>query len=104
MALGFNRVRLRANYCRPQILAMANSEIDFDALWCLSVPERLQLVADLWDSIATEAPDAAFPMTPELAAELDRRWAEYEAHPETARPWEEVEAEIRQRLSKRKRA
>ena len=81
---------------------MASSDIDFEALRRLTVPERLQLVADLWDSIATDAPDEAFPMTPELAAELDRRWAEYEAHPEAARPWEEVEAEIRERLQKRK--
>ena len=83
---------------------MASSDIDFEALRRLSVPERLQLVADLWDSIATDAPDEAFPMTPELAAELDRRWAGYEAHPEAARPWDEVEAEIRERLQKRKPA
>lgn len=60
----------------------------------LSVAERLQLVADLWDSIAGEAPDDAFPITPELAAELDRRLAEHEADPSTAIPWDEVRARI----------
>jgi putative addiction module component (TIGR02574 family) len=83
---------------------MASSDIDFEALRRLSVPERLQLVADLWDSIASDAPDEAFPMTPELAAELDRRWAAHQANPEAARPWEEVEADIRKRLAKRKPA
>ena len=78
---------------------MAHSDVDFEALRQLSVPERLQLVADLWDSIASDAPDEAFPMTPGLAAELDRRLAEYEAHPEAGRPWEEVEAELRDRLT-----
>jgi putative addiction module component (TIGR02574 family) len=73
---------------------MASPTCDLNALRRLSIAERLQLVEDLWDSIAQEAPDEAFPMTPELAAELDRRLAEHEAHPEAARPWEEVRRRI----------
>ena len=69
------------------------------ALRALSASERIQLAEDLWDSVATEAPDAAFPVSAELAAELERRAAEHEAHPETARPWDEVRAEIAQRLA-----
>ena len=76
---------------------MSDPRIDFEALRRLSVPERLQLVADLWDSIAQDAPDEAFPMTPELAAELDRRWAEHERNPNAAISWEQVEAELRAR-------
>lgn len=79
---------------------MSAPRIDFEALRRLSVPERLQLVADLWDSIAQDAPDEAFPMTPELAAELDRRWAEHEQDPGSAIPWEQVEAELRSRRAK----
>ena len=79
---------------------MSAPRIDFEALRRLSVPERLKLVADLWDSIAQDAPDEAFPMTPELAAELDRRWAEHERDPESAIPWEQVEAELRARRPK----
>jgi putative addiction module component (TIGR02574 family) len=60
----------------------------------LSIAERLQLVEDLWDSIVAEAPDEAFPMTPELAAEIDRRLAEHEADPSTAIPWDEVRARV----------
>ena len=79
---------------------MSASHIDFEALRRLSVPERLQLVADLWDSIAHDAPDEAFPITPELAAELDRRWAEHQRNPDAAIPWEQVERELFDRHSR----
>lgn len=69
----------------------------------LSIPERIALVGDIWDSIVEEAPDAAFPLTPELAAELDRRVAEHEADPGSARPWDEVRAEIERDLRDRGR-
>jgi putative addiction module component (TIGR02574 family) len=71
---------------------MASPAFDFEALRRLSVAERLQLVEDLWDSIAKDAPDEALPVTPELAAELDRRVAEHEHEPTAALPWEEVRA------------
>ena len=76
---------------------MAHPAYDFEQLRQLSVSERLQLVEDLWDTIAADAPDDAFPVTPELAAELERRLAEHQADPAAARPWDEVYA----RLSKR---
>lgn len=40
----------------------------------LSVAERIQLVEDLWDSIAADS--AAAPLTPAQNTELDRRLAE----------------------------
>lgn len=73
---------------------MATPAFDLTVLRRLSVAERLQLVEDLWDSVAEDAPDEAIPMTPELAAELDRRLAEHEADPGSALPWEEVRARI----------
>ncbi len=73
---------------------MAKRAVDLDELRRLPVADRLQLVEDLWDSIAAEAPDEALPLTPELAAELDRRLAEHRADPAAARPWPEVRAEI----------
>ena len=77
-----------------EIVQMALPMFDFEALRSLSVAERLQLVGDLWDSIAQDAPDEALPMTCELAAELDRRVAEHESNPGSAIPWEDVRAEI----------
>ena len=73
---------------------MATPAFDLAALRQLSVAERLQLVEDLWDGIAADAPDEAFPITPELAAELDHRLAEHEADPTSALPWDEVRARI----------
>ncbi len=58
----------------------------------LSLAERLQLVEDIWDSIADEVrehPDA-FPMTEEQRVELGRRRAAYSDDPEAVVPWEEV--------------
>ena len=73
---------------------MASPAFDFEALRRLSVAERLHLVEDLWDSIAQDSPDEALPVTPELAAELDRRLADHESNPAAARPWGDVRAQI----------
>ncbi len=62
----------------------------------LPIPERLQLVEDIWDSIAQEAnarPDT-LPMTETQRAELDRRIADADAHPEASIPWETVRDEL----------
>lgn len=66
----------------------------------LSVDERLQLVGDIWDSIAEEAnvkPDV-LPLTDEQKAELDRRLAEYEADPSSAVPMDKALADIHARF------
>ncbi|MGH7656020.1 MAG: addiction module protein [Gemmatimonadaceae bacterium] len=52
---------------------MTRQALDFDSLRRLPVAERLQLVQDLWDSIAVETPAPDLPLTPTLVAELDRR-------------------------------
>lgn len=67
----------------------------------LSVEERLQLVGDIWDSIAEDAavdPDL-LPLSDEERAEIDRRVAEDDADPGAAIPWEEAIARIRQQLA-----
>jgi putative addiction module component (TIGR02574 family) len=76
---------------------MGSPAFDFELLRRLPVAERLRLVGDLWDSIAQDAPDEAFPMTPELAAELDRRLADADANPGGGIPWEQVRANILRR-------
>ena len=62
----------------------------------LPVAERVRLAQALWDSIADEAnadPDV-LPLSDEQRAELDRRLADYRAHPEASIPWEEVKAQL----------
>ena len=56
----------------------------------LTAAERLELVEDLWDSIAAERENEPFPLSEAQREELDRRLRELDEHPERARPWEEV--------------
>ena len=62
----------------------------------LSVTERIQLVEDIWDSIAAQ------PRPPSLSQaqrnELDRRLEDYHQRPEEGSPWEEVKKRITERL------
>ena len=50
----------------------------------LSVPERIQLVEDIWDSIA-EVPEAV-PLTEAQEAELDRRFDAHRKDPTAGAP------------------
>ncbi len=59
----------------------------------LSVPERIQLVEDIWDSIA-EIPEE-LPLTAAQQAELERRLDAYHQSPEEGSPWECVREAIR---------
>jgi len=56
----------------------------------LSAAERMELVEELWDSIAAECEGEPWPLTDAQRQELDRRLRELEEHPERARPWEGV--------------
>ena len=59
----------------------------------LSPAEKLQLVEDLWDSIAAE--DANEPVSDEKILELRRRKEHYRNHPNSGRTWEEVKSRAR---------
>jgi len=59
----------------------------------LSVAERIQLVEDIWDSIAAVPESVDLP--PAQRDELRRRLEAFHADPEAGSPWEEVKAEIR---------
>ena len=65
----------------------------------LSIDERLQLVEDIWDSIAQEANvrAEALLLSPAQMAELERRLADADAHPDDGIPWEQVRAELLER-------
>jgi putative addiction module component (TIGR02574 family) len=62
----------------------------------LSLPERIALVQEIWDSIEAETEQA--PLTESQRQEVDRRLAAHRANPEAAIPWEQVEAEALARL------
>jgi putative addiction module component (TIGR02574 family) len=58
----------------------------------LSVAERIQIVEDIWDSIA--AVPEAVPLSEDQKNELDRRLEAYHLNPEAGSPWSEVRERI----------
>lgn len=62
----------------------------------LPIDERIKLVEDLWDSIASD--QKALPITDEQKAELDRRLDAYEFDGNRGRLATEAIAEIRRKL------
>ena len=80
---------------------MAKRALDLTQLRQLPVPERLRALEELWDSIASERPELAVPLTPALALELDRRLSEYDADPTSAIPWDSVHEELLATLRRR---
>jgi putative addiction module component (TIGR02574 family) len=62
----------------------------------LPIDQRLQLVEDIWDSIAEEANarPQSLPLTEAQRAELERRVADADANPEESIPWDTVRAQL----------
>ena len=60
----------------------------------LTVAERLQLVEDIWDSIAQDAPATQLPLSDGQRAELRQSLAEDAADPTAAIPWDEVRKDL----------
>ena len=59
----------------------------------LSIAERIQMVEDIWDSIA--AVPEAVPLSEELKKELDRRLEAYHLNPDAGSPWIAVRERLR---------
>ena len=62
----------------------------------LPIVEKIQLVEDLWDSIAAD--QASLPLTAEQRGELDKRLDSYESDGLEGRVASEVISDIRKRL------
>jgi putative addiction module component (TIGR02574 family) len=58
----------------------------------LSPSDKLALISELWDDLASNPED--IPITPEQIAEVDRRLEEYRKNPDLGSTWEEVKARI----------
>jgi len=61
----------------------------------LLVAERIQLVEDLWDSIAEDS--GSLQLTDAQRAELDRRLDDFEAAPGAGESWEEVKRKLQRK-------
>lgn len=55
--------------------------------------DRLQLLFQLWDQLLDEGWKPSVDEQRKL--ELDRRWANFRAHPESGLTWEQVVAEVK---------
>lgn len=66
---------------------------EFAPLFKLSRAEPLQLVEDLWDSIAEE--DVALATSEQVQEELRRRKERFLQHPASGRTWEQVKERAR---------
>ena len=60
----------------------------------LPASDRADLAMALWDSLTDVEREAELEMTDEQRAELDRRWAEHVADPDSAVPWADVRAKL----------
>lgn len=67
---------------------------DRPAVQQLSREEQLELVADLWDHIATQPDDDLLAVSSEEAALLDQRLAAHEVAPESALSLEEFKRRL----------
>ena len=59
----------------------------------LPLSERIELVEDIWDSIAEET-EVSVPLSAAQRAELHRRLAAHQADPDSSLSWEQVRASL----------
>lgn len=89
LALAFSRMRDRAASRTTPKRAMLPHMTTLD-IARLTPRERLDLIGELWDSLAPE--DVR--LTPAQAGELARRMATFEADAKSAVPWGHIEREL----------
>jgi putative addiction module component (TIGR02574 family) len=63
-------------------------------LLALPGPQRLELAMALWQSLESGEQEQALAIEPELAAELDRRWARHQQQPQDAVSWDVVRQDL----------
>jgi putative addiction module component (TIGR02574 family) len=64
----------------------------------LSIPDRISLVQEIWDSIAITP--QAVPLTDDQRQELDRRLRTHEADPSAVVSWDVIKADALARFQK----
>lgn len=71
------------------------SPTDLANLLKLPAGERAELAMALWESLSDAERHAELELDPAQRAELDRRWANHLAEPESAIPWDDVKRDLR---------
>lgn len=77
--------------------ALRNPPLGFDDL---PVEQQIDYVQTLWERIAAREDQVPVPACHREV--LEERLADYESDPDAGRPWEQVEADLRQRLATRR--
>lgn len=67
----------------------------------MTTEEKRAFVEKVWEEYGEELGWIDPDLTPEQAAELDRRLAEFETNPHAGTPLEQVEKELQQRFGRR---
>jgi putative addiction module component (TIGR02574 family) len=91
----FNPASFGACKSDLSIYVPVRMKTEFAPLFKLGRAERLELVEDLWDSIAKE--DASQPVSDEKLAELRSRKEHFQKHPNSGRTWAEVKHHAREK-------
>ena len=68
------------------------TNVDMDAIRRLSVPDRVRLAQDIWDSLRPTVNE--LPLTAEQAGLIDERLDEHERDPASAVPWQDVKSRL----------
>ena len=71
---------------------MVMVKIDMDAIRQMSVPDRVQLAQDIWDSLQPSAEE--LPLTEAQRRIVNERLAEHDADPSTAISWDELQKRV----------
>jgi putative addiction module component (TIGR02574 family) len=71
-------------------------DISIDQLRGLPLEKRLEIIEALSESVESEL--GPFPISDEFVDELDRRYHEHVADPQSSIPWEQVRVEMRRQL------
>jgi putative addiction module component (TIGR02574 family) len=69
---------------------------NLDDILKLPPNERIQVAQAIWDSLDTGDHEAATEIDDELRAELDRRWASYQANPGSRLSLEELDRRLKE--------
>ncbi len=99
-AVAYRRTLARANITRvkfpPEEVSRAMSQtLEQLGIDRLSVPDRLELIGQIWDSI--DASEGVVPIPNWHSRELERRRAAAEVDPNASIPWEVVKARLADR-------
>ncbi len=81
---------MASNDTSPQIGSMVKPNLD--AIKRLTVPERVRLVQEIWDTLQPTASD--LPIASDQRKIVAERLEEYRGDPDAAVPWPQLRAEL----------